>query len=50
MEAWSQRAVVRSGLRARVDRLYPNPAEPLAAFKRLPHDAGLSHAARRSAS
>jgi hypothetical protein len=32
------------------DRLYPNPAELLAAFERFPpHDAGLSHAARQSA-
>jgi hypothetical protein len=32
------------------DRLYPNPAELLAAVERLPHDAGLSHAARPSVS
>jgi hypothetical protein len=32
------------------DRLYPNLAELLAAVERLPHDAGLSHAARQSAS
>jgi hypothetical protein len=32
------------------DRLFPNPAELLAVVERLPHDAGLSHAARQSAS
>jgi hypothetical protein len=32
------------------DRLYPNLAELLAAFERLSHDVGLSHAARQSAS